>query len=82
MKTQIIQDHNGIPTGVFIPIEDWERIKELYPNIEHDNLPEIVNDNFSEEELNALAQSQKEDEEGVYVSSEEVHKQALNLCTK
>ncbi|WP_396161227.1 addiction module component CHP02574 family protein [Flavobacterium sp.] len=34
MKTQIIQDHNGHPTGVFIPIEDWEIIKNEYPNIE------------------------------------------------
>jgi hypothetical protein len=34
MRTQIIQDHNGLPTGVFIPIEDWENIKKSYPNIE------------------------------------------------
>lgn len=34
MKTQIIQDHNGLPTGVFIPIEDWENIKKQYPGIE------------------------------------------------
>lgn len=34
MKTQIIQDHNGLPTGVFIPIEDWENIKKKYPSIE------------------------------------------------
>jgi hypothetical protein len=34
MRTQIIQDHNGLPTGVFIPIQDWENIKKYYPNIE------------------------------------------------
>lgn len=34
MRTQIIQDHNGLPTGVFIPIEDWENIKKNFPNIE------------------------------------------------
>ncbi len=34
MRTQIIQDKNGLPTGVFIPIEDWENIKKQYPNIE------------------------------------------------
>jgi hypothetical protein len=28
MKAQIIQDNNGLPTGVFIPIEDWENIKK------------------------------------------------------
>lgn len=35
MKTQIIQDFNGLPTGVFIAIEDWENIKKHYPNIEN-----------------------------------------------
>lgn len=34
MRTQVIQDHNGLPTDVFIPIEDWEIIKHEYPNIE------------------------------------------------
>ena len=34
MRTQIIQDYNGLPTGVFIPIQDWENIKKHYPNIE------------------------------------------------
>lgn len=37
MKTQILQDNNGIPTGVFIPIEEWENIKKNYPNIEKVN---------------------------------------------
>ena len=34
MRTQIIQDHNGLPTGVFIPIEDWDLIKSNYPDVE------------------------------------------------
>lgn len=34
MRTQIIQDHNGTPTGVFIPIKDWEKMKEKYPEID------------------------------------------------
>lgn len=34
MRTQIIQDYNGMLTGVFIPIEDFENIKKYYPNIE------------------------------------------------
>lgn len=34
MKTQIIEDRNGMPTGVFIPIEDWENIKRKYPEID------------------------------------------------
>ena len=34
MRTQVIQDYNGLPTGVFISIQDWENIKKQYPNIE------------------------------------------------
>ncbi|MFA7444984.1 MAG: addiction module component CHP02574 family protein [Flavobacteriaceae bacterium] len=37
MRTQVIQDHNGKPTGIFIPIEDWENIKKNYPDIENTN---------------------------------------------
>ena len=48
MKTQIIQDHNGIPTGVFIPIKDWEKMKFLYPEIES------INDKISQSEKNFI----------------------------
>ena len=37
MKTQIIQNYQGFPAGVFIPIEDWENIKKNYLNIEKVN---------------------------------------------
>lgn len=35
MKLQVIQDAKGNHAGVFIPIEDWNRIKSQYPDIEH-----------------------------------------------
>jgi hypothetical protein len=35
MKLQIIHDAKGNNAGVFIPIEDWNRIKSQYPDIEH-----------------------------------------------
>ena len=46
MKTQIIQDYKGLPTGVFIPIEDWENLKKHYPNLEsiNDELPKWQKD--------------------------------------
>lgn len=42
MKTQLIQDHNGKPTGVFITYRDWELIKKNFPNIEdiEDDIPQ------------------------------------------
>jgi hypothetical protein len=37
MSLQIIQCGKGKPTGVFIPINDWENIIRKYPNIEKIN---------------------------------------------
>ena len=34
MSLQIIQDGNGKPAGVFIPIDDWTLIKSNYPDID------------------------------------------------
>jgi hypothetical protein len=42
MRTQLIQDHNGFPAGVFIPFKEWELIKSQYPDIEQieEDLPD------------------------------------------
>lgn len=37
MRTQVIKDHNGTPTCVFIPIQDWEKMKKKYPDIDDSN---------------------------------------------
>jgi hypothetical protein len=34
MGIQIIQGGNGKPTGVFIPIKDWETMKREYQNLQ------------------------------------------------
>lgn len=34
MNLQYISDSNGVPTGVFIPMNDWNKLKEKYNNIE------------------------------------------------
>jgi len=34
MSLQIIQDSNGKPTGVFIPINDWKVIKKKHKDLE------------------------------------------------
>lgn len=43
MSLQYISDSNGIPTGVFIPLNEWENIKNKYDGLEEDltnpNLP-------------------------------------------
>ncbi|MGC4129778.1 MAG: addiction module protein [Bergeyella sp.] len=58
MKTQEIQDHNGVPTGVFIPIKEWEKIKSLYPDIDslEDELPDWEKD-FIDQRLEAIAKN-------------------------
>jgi hypothetical protein len=35
MRLQLIQDSKGKSTGVFIPMEDWNKIKNQYPDIEN-----------------------------------------------
>ncbi len=34
MNLQYISDSNGVPTGVFIPLKDWNKLKEKYNDIE------------------------------------------------
>jgi hypothetical protein len=58
MTTQTIQDYNGVPTGVFIPMENWNRIKKQYPDIESiDNgLPQWEKD-LIDSRLSAIAKN-------------------------
>ena len=34
MNLQVIHDSNGNPTGVFIPMSDWKRLKKRYADLE------------------------------------------------
>ena len=34
MKVQIIQDHKGNTTGVYIPISEWNELKKQYRELE------------------------------------------------
>ncbi len=34
MKLQVLQDNFGNQTGVYVPMEDWNLIKDNYPDIE------------------------------------------------
>ena len=34
MSLQIIKGENGKPAGVFIPMSDWEIMKEEYQNLQ------------------------------------------------
>lgn len=36
MNLQFISDSTGKPTGVFIPIQDWENLKEKYAGLEQE----------------------------------------------
>jgi len=35
MNLQYISDSNGMPTGVFIPINEWNELKEKYGDLDH-----------------------------------------------
>jgi hypothetical protein len=40
MNVQYISDNTGKTTGVFIPISEWNELKEKYKDIEQINIPE------------------------------------------
>jgi len=46
VNIQYISDSEGMPTGVFIPLNDWNRIKEKYGDIEDEliDLPQWQKD--------------------------------------
>lgn len=46
MNLQYISDSNGMPTGVFIPINEWNELKEKYGDLDHevDDLPQWQKD--------------------------------------
>ncbi|MCC5929971.1 MAG: addiction module component CHP02574 family protein [Cyclobacteriaceae bacterium] len=60
MKIQVIQDGKGNDTGVFIPIDDWIRIKQSYPDIESMDidLPQWEKD-LIDERLEAINRDEK-----------------------
>ena len=41
MSLQYISDSEGKTTGVFIPIQDWNRLKEKYKGIEEEEMTNI-----------------------------------------
>lgn len=46
VNVQYISDSKGMPTGVFIPLDDWNRIREKYADIEDEliDLPQWQKD--------------------------------------
>ena len=38
MNLQYIHDNNGTPTGVFIPIEEWQSLKEKYNGLQEEEM--------------------------------------------
>lgn len=59
MEAEIIQNHKG-RKGVFIPMEEWEEMKAVYPEIEslNDNLQQWEKD-FIDERLEAISRNSK-----------------------
>ncbi len=58
MKLQVLQDNFGNPTGIFMPIEDWNLIKNNYPDIENlsTDLPQWEKD-LIDSRLDAIAKN-------------------------
>jgi hypothetical protein len=56
LRTQVLEDPQGTPMGIFIPIQVWETVKQQYPDIENcDNpLPQWEKD-FIDKRLAAVS---------------------------
>ena len=58
MNLQYISDNSGKTTGVFIPIQEWEGLKEKYKGLEEEE--EELGEQSKEEILSGLKQAVKE----------------------
>jgi hypothetical protein len=58
LRTQVLEDTQGIPMGVFIPMPVWKAIKIQYPDIENCDspLPQWEKD-FIDKRLDAISQN-------------------------
>jgi hypothetical protein len=56
MSLQIIQNENGKPAGVFIPIKEWKQMKAMYENLKIWEEPEQT----EEEILNNIREAVEE----------------------
>jgi len=54
MNIQYVTDSEGAPTGVFIPIADWETLRATY------HLPEFDEEPTKEEVLNGIKEALEE----------------------
>jgi hypothetical protein len=58
MKLQVLRDNFGNQTGVYVPMEDWNLIKNNYPDIENleQDLPQWEKD-LIDSRLEAIAKN-------------------------
>lgn len=58
MSLQIIQDGKGKATGVFIPINQWKRLKKQYKDLEMLEYQEPTREQLLQEMREAISQLQ------------------------
>ena len=54
MTAQYIRDSKGQKTGVFIPIEEWERLKKIFKELEQESVEEPSTEDILENFKEAL----------------------------
>ncbi len=78
-EEKIIHQDDKNPDIIRISIMD--KVKRLYAPLLKNYYKNIAPE-LTQEDYIALAQSKKEDEQGLHISSEDVHKEAIALCMK
>ena len=79
LAKQFITDQQGMPMGVFIPMQAWQTLTQQYPDIEKTNseISEIIR--CSDEQRQAIALAQQAVARGEKVYHKDVQK-AVELC--
>lgn len=70
MSYQYLSDSNGVPTGVFIPIKDWDLIKDKVESLLEDDWY----DDLSQDAKDKIELSLEQADNGDTISHKEVKK--------
>ena len=77
---QFITNSDGKKEAVIIPIKQFDSLIESQKRLEELEEGDLFS--LDENDIKMIEKSDEESEKGFFISSEEVHRKAVELCTK
>ena len=77
---QFITNSDGKKEAVIIPIKQFDSLIESQKRLEELEEGDLFS--LDENDIKMIEKSDEESEKGIFISSEEVHRKAVELCTK